>query len=297
MQSILPLRHISYAHHCLLLRRPPGGVAVTGLRSLSYLPRVSLAGYWYALLSHALWRRKDTFVLVSSWQDNDFTVCIANGHLLLDAFVVIPHHVLLCLGLSEEDRSETALTGASKRYVWQGLSDSRLLTNGDPALSLHQLSVALHVELALNALARHWADLAKDRSIREGPIMQAKTPSNAHVTILVSPVQREAIIEPNGLLESHLWVMRPEQKLLRPIHSQVIVHMACCNQFPLRSIPPWVICLTPCQLQLCVRGMSRINPVLLQRGSRPGWQAFQRVVVVVEVAEVSSQFPPDDQLL
>mmetsp|Transcript_108245 Transcript_108245/g.191721 ORF Transcript_108245/g.191721 Transcript_108245/m.191721 type:complete len:250 (-) Transcript_108245:881-1630(-) len=186
---------------------------------------------------------------------------------------------------------------ASKGTLGEECHKPRLLRKGIATFALHKLFVALHIKLGFQTVACHRSNLSKKWAVWKWPVMISKAPSNTHVTIFVTSIQRKFVIEFYSHGEGFMRLRNPYNKLLAPIHAHVIVHVTGCNHFPLGCIPPRVVCLPTSQIVFAICFGTRILLMLGEGCLCPVWDTIEIIISIVVETEVSRQLPPNDQLL
>jgi hypothetical protein len=71
-------------------------------------------------------------------------------------------------------------------------------------------------------------------------VMMPKAPRNADVAVRVTAVKEVAIVKRYSSLVRLCGRRGPPEQLLGPVHAQIVMKKACCDQFPLTSIPAMV---------------------------------------------------------
>src|SRR5687767_13338978 len=79
------------------------------------------------------------------------------------------------------------------------------------------LYISVDVRLAFHAFQRHPPDLAKDRTLRPGTVVQPETPENIGVSVRIPAIQRISIVDIHHGPQCIFASWRPFDDLLAPI--------------------------------------------------------------------------------
>merc|ERR1719369_2188619 len=121
----------------------------------------------------------------------------------------------------------------------------------------------------------------------------ADAPHTAHNTIGIVTIQRVSVIEVQTGQQSNLRRGRPLQNLLSPVHPHETMHFTLLYQLKLRSIPQIVMSSSLLQLFLGVNILSLVLSMISQCLLSPISGTLHLVILLVVVAEVVGQLPPD----
>src|SRR5208282_1503528 len=139
--------------------------------------------------------------------------------------------------------------------------------------------------------SKHWT--LEPRAI----VLAYDRPGNARVAVGVAPVEFITVIEPNRTLVSGNNRRTPFQDFLGPVHPHVVVHPARQDHLFLSSVPQRIMSFSLLELLLAIGDGTAVARVLRERTIRPGFEAFEGIIVRVVADEVHRELASDNQLL
>ncbi len=147
-------------------------------------------------------------------------------------------------------------------------------------------------------LGRHIPNGTVDRPGRApGPIVLAETPENVRVRVGVSPVEREAIVQVDELVEGLGGRGLPGHDALAPEHAKVVVNDARREQLALRGVPDFVARACFDELAAAVELRPRVAHALGERLLRPGGGGLVVSVGGVRAGQVEGEGAAHQKLL